>query len=249
MPTYSLPSQSTTDLLDRVLQKYHRELILADVRVGVIMAFADCDEKTGERKGHAIKGYAGAAAGAQVKKVPLKDRLVKKYDVEILIDGDEWPLLGEPEKIALLDHELTHVELRDGQDDLGRPLIKMRKEDFIAWGFWDIIKRHGVAAMEHKALKVLADKHGQLLLNLPMQDAMEGITTMTISTPGKEPVTVTPEQFANVAKNVAAGKLSSLGQEIAKHRASKAKGGGAISAQQAADIVIAAAAKQFGKEP
>lgn len=166
MSTYLLATKDTDELLKEVREKYHERLDDADVRIGIVMAYASVDEDTGEKKGPAIKGYAGAAAAAQVKSVPVKDRLTKKYDVELLIDGDLWNTLGRAEKIAILDHEMTHLLPTGGTDDLHRPKIKMREEDFIAWGFWEVIQRHGPAAMEHRALKTLADKHGQLLLHL-----------------------------------------------------------------------------------
>lgn len=212
--TYQLASDQTKELLETVLHRYHPRLNLCDVRVGILMAIAAVDDKTGEKKGHAIKGHAGAAAAAQVKAVSLKDRVVKHYDVELLIDGDLWPTLSEPQQIAILDHEMTHIETTDEVDDLQRPKVKMRDEDFIAWGFWEVIQRHGVAAMEHRALKALADQHGQLLLDLPETMKREsappaGINTVTISGTGMKPVTLSTE------------KLSRLGQEIKRHQREK----------------------------
>ena len=163
--TYELPTRETLNLLEEVKKKYHKGLIDYDVQLGVIIVHAAVDEKTGERKGHAIKGHAGAPAAAQVKIVPLKDRLIKKFDVELLIDGDGWDDLTRQEQVALLDHELTHIMVTGEIDDLKRPVVKMRDEDFIVWGFLDVVRRHGAAALEAQSVKRLIDKHGQLLLN------------------------------------------------------------------------------------
>lgn len=65
--------------------------------------------------------------------------------------------------------------------------------------------------MEHRALKTLADKHGQLLLTLG--DTFPPEATVTISANGKDIGTVTATEF------------SQLGQEISAHRAAKAKRG------------------------
>lgn len=161
--TYSLPPVTVTELVGQVMNDYHRRLIDWDVRVGVLMAYAAVDEDSGERIGTAIKGYVGAAA-AQVKIVSLKDRVTKGYDVEMLIDGDAWPELEDSVQTALIDHELTHILPKGETDDLGRPKLKLREEDFIAWGFWEVIRRHGPAAMEHRSLERLKDKHVQLML-------------------------------------------------------------------------------------
>lgn len=51
-------------------------------------------------------------------------------------------------------------------DDLTRPTIKMRDEDFIVWGFVEVAARHGIAAIECRSIKQLMDEHGQILLAL-----------------------------------------------------------------------------------
>lgn len=166
--TYDTPDQDTIDLLDQVKLDFHERLEDHDVRVGILMAHAPVDEKTGRIKGHALKGHAGTPAAAKIKAVSLKDRLTKKYDVELLIDGDKWPNMGEREKVALLDHELTHISITGKVDDLSRPVVKMRDEDFIVWGFLEVVRRHGSCALEAQSVRHLIEEHGQLLL--------EGIT-------------------------------------------------------------------------
>ncbi len=202
--TYQKADVGTIALLNLVQQKHHPRLILNDVRIGVLFAIAKVDDD-GNKTGPAIKGYAGAPAGASVKNVSLKDRVVKDYDVEMLIDGDEWPHLPECVQVALLDHELTHIDPTGETDDLGRPKIKMREEDFIAWGFWEVIKRHGAAAMEHRALKRLEDKHGQLLLELPdllKQEPLPVGGTVTISANGQEVGTMSGSEFSQIGQQV-----------------------------------------------
>ena len=214
--TYQKADKATIALLNIVRDKHHPRLVAHDVRVGVLFAVAKVDEKTGEKTGPAIKGYAGAPAGAQVKTVSLKDRVVKEYDVEMLIDGDEWPHLPESVQVALLDHELTHIDPTGESDDLGRPKIKMREEDFIAWGFWEVIKRHGAAAMEHRALKRLEDQHGQLLLELPdllKQEPLPMEGTVTISANGTEVGKMTSSEFSRIGQQVS--------QHLSKKRQSK----------------------------
>ena len=237
MPTYTLASEATLALLTEVRAQYHSRLDEHDVKIGVLMAFATTDENTGERKGSAIRGYAGAPAGAQVKKVPTKDRLTKGYDVEMLIDGDEWPNMAETHRRALLDHELTHIETTGKVDDLGRPKLKMRPEDFIAWGFWEIIQRHGKAAMEHRALTILAEKHGQLLLGLdPTEEKKRpGVESIEVDMPKDFSVTFTPETLrkvgevgkvlrqhgATMAADAVDEGLSSTGRQINEHLSKK----------------------------
>jgi hypothetical protein len=42
--------------------------------------------------------------------VPLKDRLTKSYDAEMMVSRDDWNLMNEAHRLALLDHELSHLE-------------------------------------------------------------------------------------------------------------------------------------------
>ena len=135
------------------------------ILVGVLVAFSPKD-KNGNPKGKALKGYAGAGAAAEVKKVSARDRVTKGYDVEIVLDGDTWPQTALQVQEAILDHEMTHIVVDDQRADGGKLNISMRPEDFIAWGFWEVIERHGKAAIEHKSLKALEEKHGQLLLEI-----------------------------------------------------------------------------------
>lgn len=159
--TFSLPEIDVILVLNDVWEKYHGRLKQHDVRIGIVMAYAPVD-KNGERIGTALKGYAGFAAGAQVSIVSLKDRLTKKYDVEILIDADFWPELTSAEKRALLDHELTHVVPTGEKDALDRPMIKMRKEDFAVWGFHEVIARHGKSASEAQHVEQLIETYRKL---------------------------------------------------------------------------------------
>lgn len=98
--TYELATPDTEALLHMVREKHHAERGLDAVRFGVLMAHGPVD-KYGIKTGPAIKGHAGASAAAQVKKVPLKDRLTKGYDVEMIIDGDEWPKLDERQQWSI----------------------------------------------------------------------------------------------------------------------------------------------------
>src|ERR1700679_2515782 len=169
--TYSNATTEVLDLLEEIKNTpAHQRLVNADVKIGVVMAFAAVNEETGERKGYAITGYAGAPAAAQIKIVGLKDRLVKKYDVELMIDGDNWPETPENTQRALLDHELTHILITDKLDDLERPKLKIRDEDFICWGFLEVVQRWGRDAIEARSVQNLIATHGTVLLGDGVKD-------------------------------------------------------------------------------
>lgn len=99
MPTtYTKASDATVALLNHTIEMFHKPLKQHKVLIGVLIA-ANPD-------GPAIS-HAGYQAAAKIKVVPLKDRLTKGYDAELLIDHDHWKECKEEHQIALLDHELS----------------------------------------------------------------------------------------------------------------------------------------------
>ena len=141
MPTtYGMPDSEVTATLKTAIAKWHQELEKHSVKIGVLMA--------SNENGPAVK-HGGYAAAACVKAVPLKDRLTKHYDVEMLIDEAEWNSLTPAQRLALMDHELSHVLPTGKKDDLNRPKVKIVKADWnVGDGFKDVVQRHGESAIE-----------------------------------------------------------------------------------------------------
>lgn len=163
--------------LKLAMDQWHHDLANARVNIGVIMA---ANPKDGPAVSH-----GGYPALASVKVVPLKDRITKGYDAEMLIDASFWKTTTEETRMALLDHELSHLELKKpkerkqdkkkkvdaeeegadddddtiaGQsflvDDIGRPILKMKKGDWnVGDGFVEVVRRHGVNAVERVNIK------------------------------------------------------------------------------------------------
>src|SRR5579862_8211422 len=139
------------------MRRWHPALAEAGVQVGVLLA--------SNPDGDAIV-HNGYAALACIKVVALKDRVTKEYDAELLIDEHEWDGLGEPGRIATLDHELSHLRLvplppkqvEPGGpawklDDLGRPRLKTVPGDWQGGdGFSAVVERHGSHAVEYHNL-------------------------------------------------------------------------------------------------
>lgn len=152
--TYQLADDDVTSLVARIVEENHPELHEAGVRFGVL--FAE------NPNGDPIKAH-GYPALACVRVVPLKDRVTKGFDAEILIDRGAWDRLGERHKAAVVDHEATHVvrvpnspkAIKAGEaawklDDLGRPKLKLRKGDLgVGDAFAEVIARHGDFAVEY----------------------------------------------------------------------------------------------------
>lgn len=150
MPTYGLPDDDVLELVAKTMERHHQPLHLAEVKIGVLM----CSDLR----------HGGYPAYATIKVVPLKDRLTKEYDAELVIDRHSWDHFREKHRRALIDHELSHLSLAkfaqheadDGEisvtfstDDIGRPKLKLLKGDWNGGdGFREVVKRHGNFAIE-----------------------------------------------------------------------------------------------------
>lgn len=177
MTTYTKADPKQLAALERALAKYHQRLIDAGVKVDLSVAFAKVNEETGEIMGPALK-LRGAAILAKVKILSLEDRVQGHGDARITIDGDRWADLTPDERMALLDHELTHllvveemvrnsppkpgdgpvpvapVAFKPKLDDHGRPKLRMRPHDVEITGiFIEVLDRHKGASQEHQQVQ------------------------------------------------------------------------------------------------
>ena len=188
MPTtYEKANIEVVETLDEVMTLYHPHLKDAGVTVDVLLAHADPESEEPAVKAH---GYEAAAV---VRNINLKDRVKGNGDVEIVIDGDkinEWSLT---QLKALLDHELTHVELaRDKygaikRDDLDRPKLTMRLHDRHFGWFDGVARRWGFDSFEvQQATEMVKDwEFAQLYL--------PGLDPAEVGTIKKESLTETIE--------------------------------------------------------
>lgn len=153
-----------------ILRIHHPHLKLGDgdpVKICILMASNDGEE--GSRGEPAVKCH-GYPAQAVISIIPYKQRVDKRADAEIIIDEANWVDLTEPQQRALLDHEITHLEMQSDEsgfvktDDIGRPKLKLRLHDFQLGGFRTIARRYGADAPEVKLATDFQEKFGADLL-------------------------------------------------------------------------------------
>jgi len=145
--TYQLADEPVKKVVDEAVKSWHRRLKDMNVRLGVLVA-ANGD-------GPAVR-HNGYPALATIRVTPLKDRVTKGFDAELLIDEREWNGMKSEHRLALCDHELTHLVIvkdkKSGEvklDDLGRPKLRSRKGDWNGGdGFAEVVERHGDFAVE-----------------------------------------------------------------------------------------------------
>ena len=137
-------------LAAHLMRRFHQDLADADVRV--LILFAANPDTPPLKKG----GYPAAAL---VRVLALKWRVVTGYDALVELDQAVWDAAERDRRAAIIDHELSHLELvvaenEEGKvvpvrDDANRPKLKLRDGDwFVGDGFVEVIERHGEAALE-----------------------------------------------------------------------------------------------------
>jgi hypothetical protein len=84
--------------------------------------------------------HQGHTAAALIRITPLKDRVSGLADAILRISSSWWEAHSEPERIALINHELKHLIPNGERDSHDRPILKMRKHDYHCAGFIDAIE-------------------------------------------------------------------------------------------------------------
>lgn len=159
--SYERCDESVEHLLQELIKKFHSPLKEAAVTFDLTFA-SKFDKETGEML-PAIKLH-GVYASAKVRITTLEDRSRGVPDVKIVIDRGVWANAPAQTKAAILDHELTHVALKDegGHDDLGRPKLRLREHDWMTWGFDRIAERYKDFAPEVQGARDLVERLKQM---------------------------------------------------------------------------------------
>jgi hypothetical protein len=163
---YERAKADVHEMADGILRQHHPKLRLTEgefVRLCILMATAECDGEGLKEPAIKLHGYPCAAV---ISIIPYKQRVDKRADAEIIIDAEWWDNATEPQQRALLDHEITHLEIQRDEngfvrtDDVGRPKLKMRLHDFDFGGFREIAIRHGSNAPEVEAARKFEREYG-----------------------------------------------------------------------------------------
>lgn len=164
MPIYERCDPSVFDLAQTLRAQYpeHEALDVAKVRIDYVFARSKRDEDN-NKLDDAITHHGTKCLGlASIRN--LKARTLMEFDAEILLDADHWDVCGEPQRRALLDHELFHFGVTDKIDDLRRPVLRMRKHDVEFGWFATVAARHGSQSIERIQAKAIVDQFGQYFL-------------------------------------------------------------------------------------
>lgn len=165
---YEPAKPSELKILQDVLEKHHPRLTQLKTRVAMIFVFDQLDEQ-GHAKAQVLK-HRGVWAAAVAKINSLKLRAQGLADAEITVDQYVWERSDPATRVAILDHELTHLDpkFKDNVpqlDDLNRPKLQMRYHDFEHGWFVEVAERNGAASIEVQQAQRFMEESGQFWLD------------------------------------------------------------------------------------
>lgn len=144
-----------------LMKKQHQDLLEADATITFLFAT--------NQDGPPIT-HNGWPALALAKITSLRDRVAGLADALIVIDAEQWEDWTEEKRIAILDHELHHLEVRRNKagavkyDDANRPKLRIRPHDFQFGGFHVMAERHGESSAEVDAVTSITRRWVQMEL-------------------------------------------------------------------------------------
>ena len=178
--TYRRAEDAIREQVYAVMERHHPELKGAGVTVDVLWCEATVSESSGEMIAGNLK-HGGRAAWGTIRITSQKERALGRMDAEMTLCEWAWKhrLSGKRERDALIDHELTHLQIVREQggvklgdslpppkkDGCGRPRLKSRQHDVELGLFYEVADRHKAYAPEAIVVReVFATEKGQLFL-------------------------------------------------------------------------------------
>ena len=171
--SYWKADAETLEMAREIIEEHRPDLAHAEINIGVLVALSDNDD------GHPLK-VGGWPCEARVSVVSLKNRALGCPDALIEIDGSVWRELNDGQRAALLHHEIHHIELAEPgkedeghrTDDLGRPVVKLRKHDYQCGGFREIHELYGDDSPERRGLNAAEEALNQRVFQFATAEAV-----------------------------------------------------------------------------
>jgi hypothetical protein len=125
--------------------------------------------------GPAVKHH-GSPALAVIKVVKPEERSTGGPDLRIVVDLARYAKLNRRSQEALFAHELFHVQVaktkqgKTKRDPYGRPVTRLRPDDWSITGFKEVADWYGEDSIEHRSYRVLGEALRQSLFEFFSRD-------------------------------------------------------------------------------
>lgn len=161
-------------LMEQVINEHFEEIrsVEPPLKITVLMA-----GNGGESNEPCLKHH-GAACFALIRRSKPQDRAQNGPDVYIEIDENRWEESNERRRMAVLAHELRHVEFKLDKgggvkrDIYERPVIRFVPDDWTLTGFEDVCEWYGEDAVEYQCVREVHGKLAQLGLSFMSAEDM-----------------------------------------------------------------------------
>lgn len=180
MKTYTPCDSEVAAVLAGIIRNHRPELKKLQVTFDLIFVLSDAE-------GPALSLY-GYPCYAVIRRTSAKERAAGRSDVEIVIDAERYSTLSVASRVALLHHEITHLELAKDRfgamrvDSAGRPVLAMRKHDRQFGWFDEIAQRYGTDSIEVQQARELLESGRQTYFEFPVP-AEDAATTPETAAP------------------------------------------------------------------
>jgi hypothetical protein len=218
MKRYFLANDAALALLGKAMSQWHAKLFEEEVKVALVMVDLPRDDQ-GIPTGPALSRN-GLAITAQSRLLNERDRLVSGRDLIIEVDALHWGDIDDPQRLAILDHELTHVQIRKKKEAFvrradGSVRLGLIPDDYAMTGFVICAKRHGRNSAEVRGLAALR-AGAQLLFDFAMEMGEQ------VGSAAQEIIDALPDEVdLTTAEERAAGITATLTKGKAKPRTGK----------------------------
>lgn len=153
--TYEPADGETYGLLKDLYLEHRDDLANTDAKILLLFAYGD--------DGKPAMKCRGMRAMGTCKVHCYKDKVQGKPDATITLDGTWWLTATPRQRLALLHHELSHIDVYHGElDALGRCDLRSRRGDWDGDGFHEVLALYGEDSCEYHNLQTIAEHHRQM---------------------------------------------------------------------------------------
>lgn len=172
MATEWWTADEVEELAEKLIAEHHPHL--ADVKIRYVFR-----DKAASSKGRAVLGKARRISGLNAHLVGLVGRNHVDGEVNFFvveIASNTWRQLDEKQRVALVDHELCHLDIEEPEDATKDRKLVLRGHDVEE--FTEIVQRHGLWKAD---VEELVKAGGQLTIEDQLKDS-DSVTVIQFGT-------------------------------------------------------------------
>lgn len=158
-------------MLADLIAEHRTDLADCDVEPRILLLFAASDQA-----GKPAMKHRGMRCLGQCKVHSYRDKVEGKPDATITLDAEWWEDAPHRRQLALLHHELSHIDRYDGViDDGGWARLQSRPGDFEFDGFHEVMQIYGDDAPEQRNINGILEVQRQARFDFVPDATTEGV--------------------------------------------------------------------------